>query len=152
MAHIAIRESWSRTTSVGRKTIVVRRINVIQIRSLRGSNRGNGDTSVPVAFSTACIDDERRGAAVMTRTYTAVHLLARPHGVPTSDLFTLVEHEVPQLAAGAWRCQREAFRREIPSSKLQSPNKLQAPNSKMRSLCQPFFCRLRTEVCLVLGA
>lgn len=30
----------------------------------------------------------------------SVHLLARPQGVPTADLFAVVEHEVPEIAAG----------------------------------------------------
>jgi NADPH-dependent curcumin reductase CurA len=33
-------------------------------------------------------------------TAQAIHLLARRQGVPTADLFALVEHEVPDIAAG----------------------------------------------------
>jgi NADPH-dependent curcumin reductase CurA len=33
-------------------------------------------------------------------TARSIHLLARPQGVPTTDLFAIVEHDVPDIAAG----------------------------------------------------
>jgi NADPH-dependent curcumin reductase CurA len=33
-------------------------------------------------------------------TAQSIHLLARPQGVPTTDLFAIVEHDVPDIAAG----------------------------------------------------
>lgn len=33
-------------------------------------------------------------------TAQSIHLLARPQGAPTTDLFAIVEHDVPDIAAG----------------------------------------------------